>query len=85
MVLNVILLKQFVQHLDAEILKTPLNGNNTILREEEAVTYLGTVLSNNTKHHIDTRIKATHRAFYGLQSAGLCAEWCVSHSISTHA
>ena len=48
--------------------------NNTILREEAAVTYLGTVLSNNTKHHIDTRIKSAHRAFYGLQSAGLCAD-----------
>ena len=57
--------------------------NNTILREEAAVTYLGTVLSNNTKHHIDTRIKAAHRAFYGLQSAGLCANG-VSPIVSAH-
>ena len=37
--------------------------NNTILREEAAATYLGTVLPNNTNHHIDTRMKVAHRAF----------------------
>ena len=60
-----------------------LHLNNTILREEAAVTYLGTILSNNTKHHIDTRIKAAHRAFYGRQSAGLCADG-VSLSSAQH-
>ena len=61
-----------------------------ILREEAAVTYLGTILSNNTKHHIDTRIKTAHMAFYGLQqSAGLCVDgedvgmW-VSPIVSAH-
>ena len=57
--------------------------NNTILREEAAVIYLGAVLSNNTKHHIYTRIEAAHRAFYGLQSAGLCANG-VSPIVSAH-
>ena len=57
--------------------------NNTILREVAAVTYLGAVLSNNTKHHIDTRIKTAHRAFYGIQSAGLCVDG-VSPIVSAH-
>ena len=47
--------------------------NCSVLREEAAVTYLGTVLSNNPKLHFDTRIKSATRAFYGLQCAGLCA------------
>ena len=57
--------------------------NNTILREKAAVTYLGTVLLNSTKHHIDTRIKAAHMAFHGLQSTGLCAN-DVSPIVSAH-
>ena len=52
-----------------------------ILREEAAVTC--TILSNNTKHHIDTRIKTAHIAFYGLQSGGLCADG-VSPLVSAH-
>ena len=47
--------------------------NSSVLREEAAVTYLGTVLSSNPKPHFDTRIKSTTRAFYGLQCAVLCA------------
>ena len=57
--------------------------NKTILREEATATYLGNVLSTNTKHHIDTRINAAHRAFNGLQSAGLCADG-VSPIVSAH-
>ena len=47
--------------------------NGFVLREEAAVTYLGTVLSSNPKLHFDIRIKSATRAFYGLQCAGLCA------------
>ena len=47
--------------------------NGSVLREEAAVAYLGTVLSSNPKFHFDTRIKSATRAFYGLQCAGLCA------------
>ena len=60
-------------------------SKNTILREEAAVTNLGTVLSNNTKHHIDTRKKTAHRAFLrsNIQSTGLCADG-VSLIVSAH-
>ena len=40
--------------------------NGSALREEAAVTYLGTVLSSNLKLHFDTRIKSATRTFYGL-------------------
>ena len=45
------------------------------MREEAAVTYLSTVLSNNTKHHIDTRIKAAHRALWSTICWSMC-KWC---------
>ena len=85
MVLNLILLNQICTTLGCRNFEdTPQwHLNNTILGEEAAVTYVGTVLSNNTKHHIDTKIKAAHRAFYGLQSAGLCANG-VSPIVSAH-
>ena len=35
------------------------------------VTYVGTVMSNMVLNHLESRIKATRRAFYDLQSAGL--------------
>ena len=35
---------------------------------------LGTRLSNHARDHIDNRITAARRAFYGLQGAGLCAK-----------
>ena len=57
--------------------------NGSVLREEAAVTYLGTVLSNNPKLHFDTRIKSATRAFYGLQCAGLCAGG-VAPTVSAH-
>ena len=57
--------------------------NGSVLREEAAVTYLGTVLSSNPKLHFDTRIKSATRAFYGLQCAGLCAGG-VAPTVSAH-
>ena len=42
------------------------------LREEKTVTYLGTSLSENTNDHVNVRVQSGRRAFYGLQSAGLC-------------
>ena len=48
--------------------------NGTKLKQDNAVTYLGTRLSNHTHDHIDYRITAARRAFYGLQSVGLCAK-----------
>ena len=46
--------------------------NGVKLKQDESVTYLGTRLSNQTRDHIDSRITAVRRAFYGLQGAGLC-------------
>ena len=46
--------------------------NGSILRDEPNVNYLGTVLSNNPKAHIDARLQAARGAFYGLQSSGMC-------------
>ena len=57
--------------------------NGSVLREEAAVTYLGTVLSSNHKLHYDTRIKSVTRDFYGLQCAGLCAGG-VAPTVSAH-
>ena len=48
--------------------------NGTKLKQDDAVTYLGTRLSNHARDHIDNRITAARRAFYGLQGAGLCAK-----------
>ena len=48
--------------------------NGTKLKQDDAVTYLGTRLSNHARNHIDNRITAARRAFYGLQGAGLCAK-----------
>ena len=57
--------------------------NGSILRDEPNVNYLGTVLSNNPKAHIDTRVQAARRAFYGLQSSGMC-KGGVSPVVSAH-
>ena len=46
--------------------------NGVKLKQDESVTYLGTRLSNQTRDHIDSRITAVRRAFYGLHDAGLC-------------
>ena len=53
--------------------KPTWNFNEVNLKQDDAVTYLGTRLSNQTRDHIDSRITAARRAFYGLQGAGLCA------------
>ena len=51
--------------------KPTWNLNEVKLKQNDAVTYLGTRLSNQTRDHMDSRITATRRAFYGLQGAGL--------------
>ena len=42
------------------------------LREEKTITYLGTSLSENTNEPVNARIQSGRRAFYDLQSVGLC-------------
>ena len=46
--------------------------NDTILTEEMQVKYLGSILSNNPTDHVESRCKSARKAFYALQSAGLC-------------
>ena len=59
--------------------------NGSVLREEAALTYLGTVLSSNPKLHFYTRIKSATRDFYGLQCAGQCAGGVhVTPTVSAH-
>ena len=41
------------------------------------------MLSNNPKAHIDARVQSAGRAFYGLQSSGMC-EGGVSLVVSAH-
>ena len=50
--------------------------NNTNLKINKCVKYLGTFLGDtNGSCHIDSRIKASTKAFYGLQNAGIkCPE-----------
>ena len=52
--------------------KPTWNLNGVKLTQDDTVTYLGTRLSNQTRDHIDSRITAARRAFYGFQGAGLC-------------
>ena len=56
------------------MVKPTWNLNGTKLKQHDAVTYLGTRLSNQARDHIDNIITAARRAFYGLQDAGLCAK-----------
>ena len=53
--------------------KPTWNLNGMKLVEDDAVTYLGTRLSNQACDHIDSSFTAIRLAFYGLQCAGLCA------------
>ena len=46
--------------------------NDTILTGEKQVKYLGSILSNNPADHVESRCKSARKAFYALQSAGLC-------------
>ena len=48
-----------------------LNGTNLQDYSHNGIKYLGTTLSQNTKDHIETRIKACRRAYYAMQGAGL--------------
>ena len=47
--------------------------NGTKLTETDSVTYLGVTLSYvKPNMHVDNRISACRRAYYGMQGAGLC-------------
>ena len=46
--------------------------NNVELQVANEITYLGICLSNNPSGHSNMRIKACRKAFYALQSSGLC-------------
>ena len=46
--------------------------NNTALEITDEIMYLGVSLSQNSFSHVNSRIKACRRAFYSLQSAGVC-------------
>ena len=61
------------------------NSDNTIIQciNNRCPNYLGTVLSNNPKAHTDARVQAARRAFYDLQSSGMC-EGGVSPVVSAH-
>ena len=38
------------------------------------ITYLGTTPTGNVTDHINTRIQATRKAYYSLQSSGVCCD-----------
>ena len=57
-----------------QVVKPTWNLNGIKLKQDDAVTYLGTRLSNQARDYIDNRITAATRAFYVLQVAGLCAK-----------
>ena len=48
------------------------------LREDKTVTYLGTSLSESINDHVNARVQSVSRAFFGLQSAGLCTNGVTS-------
>ena len=50
--------------------KWTLDG--TLLQEVNEVKHLGVILTNNSRSHGESRIKAARRAFYSLQGAGVC-------------
>ena len=51
-----------------------MNTVIVFLTEEKQVKYLGSILSNNPADHVlvESRCKSARKAFYALQSAGLC-------------
>lgn len=57
--------------------------NNTLLKESEVLSYLGTNLAETSQSHVHERIRKTRRAFYSLQPAGLCPHG-VSPSVTAH-
>ena len=56
--------------------------NDCLLTSDNAVTYLGTTLSENVTDHIDTRIQSARRAYYGLQGAGVCCDGVAPKTLS---
>ena len=57
-----------------QVVKPTWNLNGIKLKQDDAVTYLGTRLSNQAHDHIDNRITAARCTFYGLRNAGVCAK-----------
>ena len=52
------------------------------LEEDDHITHLGVILANDAHSHATARIKATRRAFYVLQGAGLCINYSNSDTIT---
>ena len=46
------------------------------------ITYLGTTLTGNVTDHINTRIQAARRAYYDLQSSGVCCDGVTPKTLS---
>ena len=57
--------------------------NDTILTELTEISYLGATLSNNSYNHVNTRIKSCRKAFYAMQSVGICKDG-LSPATSAH-
>ena len=51
------------------------------LAETDSIVYLGVTLTNDTTSHAAERVKATRRAFFALQGAGLCVNGLNSDTI----
>ena len=48
--------------------------NNSLLHSDNSITYLGITLTGNDTDHINIRIQAARRAYYGLQSSGVSCD-----------
>ena len=57
--------------------------NDTILTEFSEISYLGATLSNNSYNHVNARIKSCRKAFYAMQSVGICKDG-LSPATSAH-
>ncbi len=47
--------------------------NGTELKCDNEMKYLGAMLSTKFHTHQQERLKSSHKAFYGLQGSGMCA------------
>ena len=56
--------------------------NGSLLHSDNLITYLGTTLTGNVTDHINTRIQAAKRAYYGLQSSGVCSDGVTPKTLS---
>ena len=56
--------------------------NDFLLTNDNAVTYLGTTLTENVTDQIDTRIQSARRTYYGLQGAGVCCDGVAPKTLS---